>query len=450
MDLFRLSLHDAAERIREGSLTSESYAASLLGRIRALEPQVRAWSWLDEAALLAAARAADGLRASGAPLGALHGVPVGIKDIVHVAGMPCAMGSPLFAGFVPVESAAVVRRLEAAGALMTGKTVTAELAYFQPGPTRNPWNLRHTPGGSSMGSAAAVACGMVPVALGTQTNGSVIRPAAFCGCVGYLPSRGRTPAAGILRFAPSLDQAGVFARNVSDAARMAAVLAGDSVTGDTMAAAEIRPPRLCAVRSPVWDLTDEVQRRCFAHNLDALCAAGAIVEERELPPAFNAAHAVHRTIMAAEAAREFAALQDAQRPRLSDALNRLLDEGRAISQPRYGAALVQRTELQALLASFLAGCDAIVTPPVRGEAPATLEQTGDPAFCTIWTLCGRPALGLPAGFGPRGLPLGLQLVGPDGDDARLLRVAQWVERVIAWSAPMPPVAMERPSASGSP
>jgi Asp-tRNA(Asn)/Glu-tRNA(Gln) amidotransferase A subunit family amidase len=438
--LERLSLCDAVEQLRAGELTSTDYTAALLARTESLEKTLHAFAWLDRAHALSAARAADARRATETKPGRLHGVPIGVKDIFATAGIPTGMGSPAFDGFVPEKSAAMVVRAEAQGAFTFGKTVTAELAYFTPGPTRNPWNPAHTPGGSSMGSAAAVAAGMLPLAFGTQTNGSVIRPAAFCGCVGFKPGEGTLATTGIQPFSPTLDQPGLFARSVEDVALAFAALREGPETSHTEAwplSPLDRPPRLVAVRSPVWSQAEPAARQSFVVTLACLRTAGAEVTETELPAAFENAHAVLRTIMAFEAARTLGALQSQQRAKLSAVLNRFLDEGHAIDAVAHAEALVQRQTLQAAFRPFLAGFDAIMTPPTRGEAPATLEHTGDPVFCTIWTLLGVPALSLPVGFGPQGLPLGLQIVGTLEDDAHLLRVARWVEQVVAFAPGIP-------------
>jgi len=438
--LEQLSLCAAVARLRAGELTAEDYTAALLARTESLEEIIHAFAWLDRGHALSAARAADVQRSAGRKPGRLHGVPIGVKDIFATAGIPTGMGSPAFADFVPEKSAAMVVRAEAQGAFTFGKTVTAEFAYFSPGPTRNPWNPAHTPGGSSMGSAAAVAAGMLPLAFGTQTNASVIRPAAFCGCVGFKPGEGTLATAGIQPFSPTLDQPGLFARSVEDVALAFAALREGPEASRAEAwplAPRARPPRLAAVRSPVWSQAEPAARQSFDETLARLRAAGAEVTEAELPAAFEGAHAAHRTIMAFEAARTLGELQSQQRAKLSVVLNRFLDEGQAIDGAAHAEALAQRQTLQAAFGPFLAGFDAIVTPPTRGEAPATLEHTGDPVFCTIWTLLGVPALTLPVGFGPQGLPLGLQIVGTLQDDARLLRVARWVEQAVGFAPVIP-------------
>jgi Asp-tRNA(Asn)/Glu-tRNA(Gln) amidotransferase A subunit family amidase len=424
---FRWGAGDAAERLKEGETTALALVRSCLERIGQLEPQIQAWQQLDAEGALARAAALDNER----PGGTLDGIPIGIKDIIDVAGLPTTMGSPVYRDHVAQESAEVVRRLERAGAVIMGKTVTTEFAYFTPGKTHNPWNTAHTPGGSSSGSAAAVATGMVPAALGTQTAGSVIRPAAFCGIVGFKPTRGMVPNHGTLDYSPTLDQTGVLARSVADAGRVAGVITAGRIDGAAPQPAS--PLRLAAVRSPVWRAADAAQSGSFAAAVRQLGGAGATITEVELPAVFNDAHAAHNTIMTYEASQFFRTLQDAHRADLSDMLNRLIDAGRAIPAERYREAVALRQDLIEALDGFLADYDAIITPPARGEAPATLGETGDPTFCVMWTLTGVPALSIPVELGPRGLPLGLQIVGRSGDDDRVLSVAAWCERQFEFS-----------------
>jgi Asp-tRNA(Asn)/Glu-tRNA(Gln) amidotransferase A subunit family amidase len=446
LPLHRMGLCDAARAIRRGDLGSEDLTLALLERIARHESSVQAFQWIDPARALALARRADRQRGSGGELGPLHGTPIGIKDIIETAGIPTGMGSPIFDGYVPDRSAMLVRRAEAAGAFVLGKTVTTEFAYFHPGQTRNPWNPAHTPGGSSSGSAAGVAMGFLPGAVGTQTNGSMIRPAAFCGVVGYKPTAGLISLDGIHPFSPSLDQPGVFGRSVPDVALLAAVLEGEAndepaarrekgrISGE--ASPLPRPPRLAAVRSPVWHMAAPQAQRHFLDLAERLRAAGAEVVEQKLPPAFEEAHAVHRTIMYGEGARGFSDLQRGERARLSARLNALIDEGRGIVDADLASALEKKAQLARELDAFAAAFDALVTPPATGEAPAALTQTGDPAFCTIWSLCGVPAVSIPSGRGPAGLPLGLQIVGPRGADDRLLAVARWCDERVGWAQRM--------------
>lgn len=439
--LHRLGVKESLLGLREGRFTSEDLVRACLTQSARLDPKIEAWAWLQSEEALERARAADRARQAGTT-GALLGIPLGLKDIIDVQGVPTRMGSPVFDDYIPSLSAHVVRRLDEAGAVWLGKTVTAELAYYAPGKTRNPWNPAHTPGGSSSGSAAAVAARFVPAALGTQTNGSVIRPAAFCGVVGYKPSAGLISRSGILKFSPTLDQVGVFARDVADAAVVAGALMGyaqddpDSPSDYAQVPRELdpkplfQPPRLAAVRTPAWELAEPDQRENFARSIALLRKAGTVVETVALPEAFARAHEVHRTIMYYEGARAFARLQPQHRGRLSAEINHLIDEGLTIPEEAYHAALESRTRLRHALGDFMHRYDAVLTPPARGEAPATLAHTGDPRFCTLWTLCGAPALSLPAGLGAHGLPLGLQLVGGYLQDARLLQVALWCQALL--------------------
>ncbi len=445
--MHRLGLNQVVAALRRGEFSKAEYLAALLARIRALEPRLHAFAWLDGDAALQ--RALDSAPADAAH--GLAGVPVAVKDIIDTAGIPTEWGTPAARGRIPAESAAVVRRLEAAGGYVLGKTVTAELAYATPGPTRNPWNPAHTPGGSSSGSAAAVAAGFAPVAIGTQTNGSVIRPAAYCGVVGFKPSSGLVSRAGILAFSKTLDTVGVFARSVEDAARFTCCIAGyDPADGAGVNAPQVicglegrlpvrrHPPRLALVRTPMWSLAETCQRESLLDMASRFAAADAEIEEVALPAAFEEAWTLHRTIMYGEAARALRPLQQTARDTLSDRLNALIDEGLSIGEAEMERALAQRLKLNGEMRAILSRFDAIITPPATGEAPATLEHTGDPVFCTPWTLTGLPAVTIPCGFGPRGLPLGVQLVGGYLRDDRLMGVAQWAERVIGLAPMMAP------------
>jgi Asp-tRNA(Asn)/Glu-tRNA(Gln) amidotransferase A subunit family amidase len=427
--LYKLSLHELVAGVRENRWTAADTTRACLERIAALEPTVQAWEHLQPDDALARAKRLD----AEALRGALQGVPIAIKDIIDVAGMPTGYGSPIYALARPAaQSAECIAALEHAGAIVLGKSVTTEFAYYTPRKTRNPWNPRHTPGGSSMGSAAAVACGMAAGALGTQTNGSVIRPAAFCGIVGFKPSLGAVSNHGTLDPWPTLDHTGVFARDVAGAAVLASVIALHGQLSGSIAPLS-RTPRLAVVRSPVWDFAQRAQREMLAANAGTLADAGAQVDEVELPPAFADAHQVHRIILAYEGARHFGELQRRHRGQMSARFNELLDEGATIAEPKYRAALSAAQTLRGDFRRILEPYDAVITPPATGEAPATLEETGNPAFCTLWTLLGAPAITIPVGIGPSGLPLGMQIVGPQGDDDRTLNIAAWCETHIPFA-----------------
>jgi Asp-tRNA(Asn)/Glu-tRNA(Gln) amidotransferase A subunit family amidase len=442
-ELFRLGLRDAVAGVRDGRFSSEAYTRSLLDRIAALEPTVQAFAWLDPGAALDHARRCDEARPRDDGSDCLRGIPLAVKDVIDTAGIPTECGTPVYRGRVPVASAAVVRKLEEVGGFLLGKTVTAELGFYTPGVTCNPWNPAHTPGGSSSGSAAAVAAGFAPVALGTQTNGSVIRPAAFCGVVGFKPSSGMISRAGVLLFSQTLDHVGVFARSVDDAARLTCCIAGfDAGDAAGVNAPHVlcspsqtlpeleAPPRLAVVRTPVWFEAEAHQRENLLDMASRFGGADAVVEEVALPPIFEGAHRLHHTIMFGEGARALHPLQAKHRAQLSDRVNALIDEGLAIPDAEIEEAMAQRLQLNREMRGILGNFDAIITPPATGEAPATLTHTGDPTFCSIWTLTGLPAVTLPSGFGPNGLPLGVQIVGSYMRDDRLMAVAKWCEQVI--------------------
>jgi Asp-tRNA(Asn)/Glu-tRNA(Gln) amidotransferase A subunit family amidase len=437
-----LAAGEVAARIRAGTLSAADYASACLARAEALEPELRAYVELDPARVLAAARALDARIAAGEDPGPLAGLPIGVKDIIDCAGRVTGCGSPLRAGHVARADAALVARATAAGGYAFGKTVTTEFAFMHPRDTRNPWNRAHTPGGSSSGSAAAVASGSVPLAWATQTNGSVIRPAAYCGIVGYKPSLGALPMDGVLSCAPTLDQPGCYGRRVADAALLAACVANRGYSIPRAVPAPSRAPQLLLALTPVGHLASEAMRAELARVAELLRSAGARVEPRELPESFGAAHAAHRAIMGHEAARWFAPLRadPARRALLSEALNAYLDEAARIDEADYRAALATRAALRADWAAVLAEHDALLTPPAPGVAPAGIASTGDPSFCTIWTLLGAPALTLPCALGPGALPLGIQLVASECDDERLLAVAGWCEARLGFHASAPPAA----------
>lgn len=441
MDASRLnwfSAADAARAIREGQISAVDLAEACLARIREMEPTVQAWAFLDPDHALAQARALDEYRKAGNPLGPLHGVPVGIKDIIDTCDMPTEDGTVLHAGRTPAADAAVVTRLRSAGAIILGKTVTTELATYAPGKTRNPHNPEHTPGGSSSGSAAAVACGMVPLAVGSQTNGSVIRPAAYCGTYGFKPTHGLISRRGVLRQSGTLDQLGVFARTIEDAALVCEQIvghdAGDPSTGPPRApvpfvrVATVEPPfppRFAFVKTPMWDQTEADTREAFAELVSHL---GAQAEEISLPDSARAALEWHRTIMEAEMAAAYVADYERGRDKLSESLRGQLERGRRITAFDYQSALARIPQVIAGLDQLFERYDAILTPSASGTAPRGLDATGSPMFCTLWTLAGMPALNMPIMKGANGLPLGVQLVGQRGDDARLLRTARWLAR----------------------
>jgi Asp-tRNA(Asn)/Glu-tRNA(Gln) amidotransferase A subunit family amidase len=425
----------AAEAIRAGEMSSEELVRACLETIEAGEPQVMAWHHLDPEYALEQAREADRRRSGGEPVGPLHGIPVGIKDIFDTRDMPTEDGTPLHRGRTPAYDAAAVTRLQDAGAIILGKTVTTELAVYTPGKTRNPHDPTHTPGGSSSGSAAAVAAGMVPLSIGTQTNGSIIRPAAYCGVYGYKPSHGLISRYRVLTLSRQLDHVGVFGRSVEDVALMAQQMMGyDERDADTSLRARPdllsvagepppTPPRLAFVRTSAWDEADSDVRHGFQELTEYL---GDRVEEVELPALFDQAYEWHRCIMEADLALNLRREYVRGRAVLSPELQQMIERGREISAVDYNLALQAIPTLVGIIGEMLLEYDAILTPAVTGEAPAGLESTGSPIFCTPWSLCGVPAVSLPLLQGSNGLPVGVQLVASKGDDARLLRTARWL------------------------
>jgi Asp-tRNA(Asn)/Glu-tRNA(Gln) amidotransferase A subunit family amidase len=436
-----LSASDAARLIRDGVISSEQLVRACLDRVADIDAEVRAWAFLDADHAVAQARGADEARLSGQAIGSLHGVPVGIKDIIDTADMPTENGSVLHAGRTPSRDAAVVAMLRAAGAVIMGKTVTTEFATRAPGKTRNPHSSAHTPGGSSSGSAAAVAAGMVPLALGSQTTGSTIRPASFCGVYGFKPTHGLIPRHGMFRLSRTLDHVGLFARAIEDLALLMEELTGyDERDPDSRVRARVPyravaaeepplPPMLAFVRTSRWDEVAPDAKAAFGELVDLL---GDRVEGVDLSAA-DEAFEWHRLISGAEIAANLRREWEVGRDRLSALLRERIERGREVRAVDYLGARARLPELAESFAELFAQrYDAILTPAAAGTAPVGLHSTGDPAFCTLWTLCGLPALSVPLMQGANGLPLGVQLVGPRHGDGRLLRTARWlVARVAA-------------------
>lgn len=423
------------DRLASGSLRATELMKICLDRIEALDGQIQAFEWLDPEFAMRQAEAVDNYRGTGRALGPLHGLPVALKDIIDTKDIPTLNGTVIDAGRVPSRDAAIVQKLKSAGAIIIGKTVTTELAFMHPSKTRNPANPDHTPGGSSSGSAAAVAAGMVPLAVGTQTNGSVIRPAAFCGVTGFLPSKGTIPRTGILAQALTLDRVGVFARSVEDAALLADVLFGydaaDRTTAlaptpkllETARAAVPVTPQFAFVRTPYWSKADE-ECRLAVEELAAMLGEGCF--EAELPPPFAEAATIRERINFAEMAKCYHRYANDGAASLSPEINEALAKGGKILAHDYIAALDWPDYLYAALEEIFQRCDAILTPAAPGPAPKGLDSTGSPLFNATWTLCGTPVITLPVFEAEGGLPMGIQLVGPRGGDARLLRTARWL------------------------
>jgi Asp-tRNA(Asn)/Glu-tRNA(Gln) amidotransferase A subunit family amidase len=433
-ELTALTAIEAAEHIANGDFSSEEYVGACLDRIAAIDGEVQAFVHLDPDAALAQARELDERRRNGLSIGLLHGLPVAVKDLFDTADYKTEYGTALFRGRQPTRDSAVVARLREAGAVIIGKTVTTELAYFSPGSTRNPHDLTRTPGGSSSGSAAAVAAAMAPLAIGSQTAGSVIRPASFCGVYGVKPTHGLISRHGALELSRTLDHVGVFARSLADAALILEVLAGyDPNDPDTrpvaapdylglVAEEPPLPPRLAFVRTPVWDKADAQTHAAFEELVAAL---GDRIAEVALPDAYAAAWDDQRVIMATDMADNFDPLLKRGGDVLSQQMRDLLADGRAVPAVRYLQAQRNARGYAAGLTKLFDEYDAILTPATPGVAPVG-EATGSPVFNSLWSLTGLPALTLPLLSGEGGMPLGVQLVGAKGDDARLFRTANWL------------------------
>ena len=423
MNPARLGANSAAAKIKAGELSSEALVQACLDRVSEREHQIRAWSWLDADAAVAQARACD--RATGLK-GPLHGVPIGVKDVIDTADMPTAYGSAIYKGYRPRADAACVSLARAAGAVILGKTETTEFASIHPAATRNPLAPAHTPGGSSSGSAAAVADFMVPLAVGTQTGGSTIRPAAFCGVVGYKPSFNRVNRAGLKFSAESFDTIGFFARSVDDIALLAHVMSGQERLGD----AELREdkaPRIGLCRTSRWSQASSQMRGAIEDAAQRMAAAGAEVELVALTPAFDQLHEAHALIMQYEAARATAWEYRVHGDLLSPAYHQRIRAGQGIPRERYEAALRQAESGRQDFADVWGELDVLITPSAVDEAPLGLESTGDSVFNRLWTLLGVPCVHLPFGIGTSGLPLGLQVVGRREDDVATLTCARWIE-----------------------
>jgi len=423
-ELNRLSATEAARRIAAGTLTSEQLVRACLDRIAARESEVKAWVHCDPDAALAQARAMDraGVR------GALAGVPIAFKDVIDTADMPSEYNSPIYRGYRPRTDAACVALARNAGGVVLGKTVTTEFASRVPGPTRNPHNLAHTPGGSSSGSAAAVADFMAPLAFGTQTGGSTIRPAAYCGIVGYKPSFGTINRAGLKALAESLDTIGVMARTVEDCALL--VHAVSSRPLPHFAAVLTSAPRIGLCRTARWKEAAPDTQALLESTAATLSGKGAAVREVDLPPDFDRLYEEQVLIMNFEAARGLAPERFHHPDLLSDHLRTTLAAAAAMPREKYDEAMRHARACRQVFAGCIADCDVLLTPSAPGEAPSGTASTGSSLFNRNWTLLGVPCVTLPAGRGANGLPLGVQLVGGYADDERVLRCAEWVGRAL--------------------
>jgi Asp-tRNA(Asn)/Glu-tRNA(Gln) amidotransferase A subunit family amidase len=419
--LNRLTATSAARKLAARELSAEKLLRHCLERITERESTVHAWTYLDADAAVKRAQVLD----AGAAKGLLHGLPIGVKDVFQTFDMPTACGSPIYDGHRPASDAACVALARAAGAIVVGKTVTTEFATFHPGPTCNPRNPAHTPGGSSSGSAAAVADWMVPLAFGTQTAGSIIRPAAYCGVVGYKPTYGTLNRVGVKMISDTLDTIGVLARTVPDAALFVAALSGRHELLIEQSSGQ--PPRIGVCRTYEWDRAQPEAAAAFEDAGRRLRAAGANVHDVMLPKPFAGLAQAQVAIMVAEVAKCLAHEWLVHSDKLSREMVAMIETGLAVMPERYDAAQTLATDCRAMLPEVFDNCDVLIAPSALGEAPLGIEATGDPLFNRIWTLLRTPVVHVPCALGPRGLPLGLSVVGPVGADRAALLAADWVQ-----------------------
>ena len=444
----RLTVTQAAAEIAAGRLSPVDLTEACLRQIDRLEPQLKAWVLVDHEGALAQGRRLQEELATGKARGPLHGIPIGVKDIYYTKGMRTSGGSDILADLVPERDAEVVHRLRQAGCVILGKTVTTPFACFDPAETRNPWNLAHTPGGSSSGSAAGVSARMCPIALGSQTGGSISRPAAFCGLTGLKPTHGRVSLRDIMPVGFSLDHPGPIARSVVDAAMLFQAMAGhdpldpfcaDVPTDDYVGAANRPgPAKIGYVTTYFPEAADDSMRRTAEEAARAFREAGSPVADVALPDSFTDVHRMHRVIMCAEGAAHHADQFASQRDEYPPGMTGLLDEGLAISAVQYADARRHQLVLRREILQTFRSADILLTPATVTPAPRGLESTGDPAFNSPWSYTGLPTVVLPSGLSPDGLPTGIQLIGKPFGEAALLSAAAWCEGVLGWDG-VPPV-----------
>lgn len=423
-ELNRLTAVDAAAMVARGDITSEELVGACLERIAAREETVGAWAAIDPEAALASARAADAALAEGGPTGPLHGVPFAVKDIIDTKDLPTEYGSEIYAGHRPDADSPCVEAMFAAGAVLLGKTVTTEFATFAPRGTRNPHNPAHTPGGSSSGTAAAVADFMVPAGFGTQTSGSVIRPASFCGVCAIKPSHGVVPLSRMLVLVPVFDCVGTMARNFDDLA-----LIHDIQTGSRPAPLADGPGRAARIglcRSHQWDKAEAAAMDTMEAAAGRLSELGADLHDVVLPRHFADLPAAHGTIMSVWLSRNLAHEYERSRDMLGERLRARIEIGIETSPADFDRALKTAERCRSEIDDVLGDSDVLLTPSAPGEAPADLDFTGDPAFNMVWTLLQVPCVNVPHFSGPGGLPVGIQLIGRLGDDRRVLEMAKWM------------------------
>ena len=439
MPLSNLTAVNIVQSLKKGEFTCEELVTNYIDHINKHEKNVEAWEFFDETLILKQAKKLDQDHQSGKVHGDLHGVPVGIKDIFDTENMPTSDGTEIHKENPSWNDCTVVSKLKQAGAIIMGKTVTTELAYYSPGKTKNPHDPTRTPGGSSSGSAAAVASHMVPLAIGSQTNGSVIRPASYCGVVGYKPTKGLISRHLVLQISRALDQIGVFSNTLEDAALISEQLFGyDKQDPDTSLSAKPKlldatkqkpplEPIFAYIKLPFMDELDEDAKKGFEEIKDELKGK---IDEIELPEGFVDIPEWHKVIMESDMARSFSAEYTKSKHKLSNNIIEAIERGMEYTAVEYNNALSKIDAANIYFKQFFYDYDAILTPSASGEAPKGLKSTGNPIFCTIWTFCGMPCISLPLLQGNNGLPIGVQLVSSLFDDERLFRNASWLTKKI--------------------
>ena len=439
MPLSNLTAVNIVQSLKKGEFTCEELVTNYIDHINKYEKNVEAWEFFDETLILKQAKKLDQDHQSGKVHGDLHGVPVGIKDIFDTENMPTSDGTEIHKENPSWNDCTVVSKLKQAGAIIMGKTVTTELAYYSPGKTKNPHDPTRTPGGSSSGSAAAVASHMVPLAIGSQTNGSVIRPASYCGVVGYKPTKGLISRHLVLQISRALDQIGVFSNTLEDAALISEQLFGyDKQDPDTSLSAKPKlldatkqkpplEPIFAYIKLPFMDELDEDAKKGFDEIKDELKGK---IDEIELPEGFVDIPEWHKVIMESDMARSFSSEYTKSKHKLSNNIIEAIERGMKYTAVEYNNALSKIDAANIYFKQFFYDYDAILTPSASGEAPKGLKSTGNPIFCTIWTFCGMPCISLPLLQGNNGLPIGVQLVSSLFDDERLFRNASWLTKKI--------------------
>ena len=436
MELCFLDAHDLSKKIKKGEISCAELMESCLKRVEKFEPEVKAWAYLDKEYLVNRAKEADDLRVSGKPLGILHGIPVGIKDIFATGDMPTECGTILRKGRITKNDSTVVSLLRDSGAIIMGKTVTTEFAYFDPGKTCNPHDILRTPGGSSSGSAASVASYMCPLSIGSQTNGSMIRPASFCGVYGFKPTFGLVSRFGALRQSRFLDQVGFFARSINDIALISEQLirydehdeesirfSGGGITNIASSKSPL-DPTFAFIKTPKWKSMD----KDAASSFEALQKKiGKQIEECKLPDYFEKLYDYHKIVMETDMANSFKTDYRENKNKMGKKLVEAIERGLTYKAKDYSEAITNIRIIYEGIEELFDDYDAIITPASLGEAPKGLASTGNPEMCTIWTYLGMPSLSLPLLVGSNNLPIGVQLVGQKFEDAKLLRTGNWLK-----------------------